>query len=55
MHEMYSFLNKEINKTITKKTLLENYRKILICIQPIIPHLANEALEMTENKNEIIC
>jgi leucyl-tRNA synthetase len=54
MHEMYSFLNKEINKTITKKTLLENYRKILICIQPIIPHLANEALEMTKNKNEII-
>ena len=54
IHEMYSFLNKEINKTITKKTLLENYRKILICIQPITPHLANEALEMTENKNEII-
>ena len=54
MHEMYSFLNKEIIKTITKKTLLENYRKILICIQPIIPHLASEALEMIENKNEII-
>jgi leucyl-tRNA synthetase len=54
MHEMYSFLNKEIIKVISKKTLLKNYRKILICIQPIIPHLANEALEMTENKDEII-
>ena len=39
LHEMYSFLIKEINKGFKKETISENYKKILITINPIIPHL----------------
>ena len=46
LHEIYSFLKKEIVKDIKKETLLKNYKKILIVINPIIPHITNEALEM---------
>ena len=50
MHEMYSFLTKEIEKNYKKETLLENYHKILICMIPIIPHFANECLELLRVK-----
>ena len=46
MHEMYSFLSKEINNTYSKEDLIENYKKILIAITPIIPHFTSECLEM---------
>ena len=36
---MYSFLNKQIEKQYTKNTILENYRKILITMTPILPIL----------------
>ena len=45
LHEMYSFLNKEIDKGYTKETIIENYSKILITMLPIIPHFASECLE----------
>ena len=48
---MYSFLNKKIEKTYTKPTLIENYQKILITMTPIIPHFANECLSIIEVKN----
>jgi leucyl-tRNA synthetase len=41
---MYNFLIKEIDKPIKKKVLLENYRKILILLNPFIPHFSNECL-----------
>jgi leucyl-tRNA synthetase len=53
LHEMHSFLIKEINKGYQKKTILENYKKILIAMSPIIPHLSNECLEIIEANNEI--
>ena len=40
IHEMYSSLNKEINLEYKKEILIENYKKILACLMPIIPHLA---------------
>ena len=43
-YEMYNFLNKEIEKPIQKKVLLENYRKILILMSPFIPHFSSECL-----------
>ena len=46
IHEMYSFLISEIKNKYKKNTLIENYKKILNCITPIIPHFANECLEM---------
>ena len=45
-HEIYSFLVKEINNKYTKKTIIDNYSKILITMIPVIPHFAYECLEM---------
>ncbi len=51
LYEMYSFLNKQIEKAYTKGTLSENYKKILITMTPILPHFANECLSMLKAKN----
>ncbi len=53
MHEMYTIFSKEINNNYTKKTLLENYEKILISITPILPHLASECLSSIGNNNQL--
>jgi leucyl-tRNA synthetase len=45
LHEMYNFLIKEIEKPIKTKVLLSNYKKILIIMNPIIPHFSSECLE----------
>ncbi len=50
LHEMCTFLNKEIEKGYTKKTLIENYNKILITLLPITPHYASECLEKNKFK-----
>ena len=52
-HETYSSLNKVILNKIEKKKLVENYRKILIDINHVIPHFSNECMEMI-NINEKI-
>ena len=54
LHEMYSFLIKEINKGFKKETISENYKKILITINPIIPHLSSECLKIIGQNSEII-
>ena len=54
LHEMYSFLIKEIEKNYKKETILENYKKILITINPIVPHLSCECLKMISDDNNII-
>jgi len=51
-HEMYSFLFNEINNNYSAKTLLKNYKEILITMNPIIPHFTNECLEMLDNKDD---
>ena len=53
MHQMCSYLSKEIKKGYKKSTLIENYKKILIVINPVLPHFSNECLEMIGNKAEI--
>ncbi len=50
LHEVYSFLFKEINKKYKKSTLINNYQKILITINPIIPHFSDECLELIKAK-----
>ena len=42
---------KELKNQYTKSSLLENYSKILITMSPIIPHFANECLEILGNKD----
>jgi leucyl-tRNA synthetase len=51
LYEMYNFLIKEIDKPIKKEILVENYRKILILMNPFIPHFTNECLNsINQNK-----
>ena len=45
MHEIYNYTNKIISNVNDKNRFIENYKKILISISPVIPHLANECLE----------
>ena len=50
IYETYNFLNREIDKNYSSKTLKENYIKILILIMPVIPHIVMEAIsEIDEN------
>ena len=52
LYETYNFLIKEIDKPIKKEVLIENYRKILIMMSPLIPHFSSECLN-TINENQI--
>ncbi len=53
LHQMCTFLTKEIENGYKKDTLIENYKKILIVMNPILPHFSNECLELIGNKNKI--
>ncbi len=48
-HEIYSEINKVINKKIDKESWVKNYYDILKTMIPVIPHFANECLEMLKN------
>jgi len=52
LYEMYNFLIKETDKPIKKEILIENYKKILILMNPFIPHFSNECLN-TINEDQI--
>jgi leucyl-tRNA synthetase len=53
LHEVYSALNKIILNKIEKQKLIENYKKILIAINPILPHFSNECIEMINIKEKL--
>ena len=53
LHEMYSFLSKEIENEYTANTLKENYIKILITIMPVIPHFSTECLNLLNINKEV--
>ena len=50
-HELHSSLTKELKNNYSRSSLIENYSKILIVMNPIIPHFSNECLEMLQIKN----
>ena len=50
LYEMYSFLNKQIIRGYKKETLIDNYQKILIAMNPVIPHFSSECLSMLNIK-----
>ena len=51
-HEMYNYFSKEINKPLGKNILIENYSKILVTLNPFIPHFTSECLdELNKFKN----
>jgi len=51
-HEAYNFLNTEVKKQINKKIFKESYIKILLMMNPFIPHLISECLEDLNYKNK---
>ncbi|MDB9923292.1 leucine--tRNA ligase [Candidatus Pelagibacter sp.] len=53
LHEMYSFMIKEINKGYKSKTIKENYEKILATMMPIIPHFASECLNILSISDKV--
>ena len=53
MYETYNFLNNFIKKNKEIKNLSSDYKKILICFAPIIPHFANECLENLNLNSDI--
>jgi leucyl-tRNA synthetase len=52
-HEIYSALNTVILNKIEKKKLIHNYKKILIAINPVAPHLSSECIEMLDIKESL--
>ncbi|MDC1003588.1 leucine--tRNA ligase [Candidatus Pelagibacter sp.] len=53
-HEIYSSLNKVILDKVEKEKLVENYKKILIAISPVIPHFSNECMTMLNTNEKIL-
>ena len=43
-HEIYAYFRKLSEKNFNYKNLLENFKKMLIIMSPVIPHIANECL-----------
>ena len=50
LYEMYNFLIKEIDKPIKKEVLIKCYEKILILMNPFIPHFSAECLSISNQK-----
>ena len=53
LHEIYTFLNKEIENSYSAKTLKKNYKKILTLMLPIIPHFAEECLSLLKENRDL--
>ncbi len=54
LHEMYTFMFKTLENNYSKNTLIENYQNVLIIMSPVMPHFANECLEVLNIKEKII-
>ena len=53
-HEVYSFLNKVTEKKQNYSNLRENYKKVLILMMPVIPHVINECLDVMDEKQHLV-
>ena len=53
LYETYNYFIQFVREKQNIKGLSENYKKIIICFLPIIPHFANECLEDLKLNNEI--
>ena len=53
-YETYNFLNKSLENNSVEKNLLENYKKILFLMKPLIPHFASECLKDLNLKDKQI-
>jgi leucyl-tRNA synthetase len=53
LHKVYNQVFFEIDKEYSGKTLIDNYKKIIITMMPVIPHFANECLDSLEESKDI--
>ena len=53
LYETYNFFNKEIEKPLEGRSLIQNYNKILYLLMPIIPHFSSECLQNIGNAEEL--
>jgi leucyl-tRNA synthetase len=51
-HEIYAFFNKIAESKTNYSNLKDNYKKILITMMPVIPHIVNESLEEIKEKKQ---
>ena len=52
-HEVYSFFRKLADNKKNYSNLEINFKKILIMMMPVIPHITNECLGILKHKNEV--
>jgi leucyl-tRNA synthetase len=52
-HEIYAFFNKIAESKTNYSNLKDNYKKILITMMPVIPHIVNESLEKIKEKEQV--
>ena len=52
-YEIYNFFNDKLKHNLDHKNLLKNYTKILMIMNPILPHFSNECLEQLKFKEVI--
>ena len=52
-HEVHTAISKLLKKDYTSKTIVDNYKKILICMMPVIPHFSNECIQLLNHKTTI--
>ena len=50
-HEIFNYFNKVSENKKNFSNLKENYKKILIVMSPVVPHLANECLDLIGLEN----
>ena len=50
-YETYNFINKQLDQNLNEENLLDNYRKILYLMSPLIPHFSYECLEKINDKS----
>ena len=53
-YEIYNFFNDKIKLNLNYDNLIKNYTKILMIMNPILPHFSNECLEQLQHKNIIL-
>ncbi len=51
-HEIYSFYKKMLEKKLNYENLKINFKKILILMTPVLPHLTSESLQILGENND---
>ena len=52
-HEIYSYLKKLLDENKNYENLEKNFKKILIVMSPVIPHITSECLNQMDLKNNL--